>query len=58
MKHTHRVGQVVIMAGVKFPLIIDALIPGIDIAVVRRVFGETTANVRASDLTPVDQISW
>lgn len=52
--HTHNVGDVVIMDGVDQILIIDALIPGIDIAQVRVLCGSNTALVRASGLILFD----
>jgi hypothetical protein len=52
--HVRTAGEAVVMPGVSHVLIIDALIPGIDVAVVRAVFGETIMNVRASDLIPLD----
>ena len=52
--HVRKAGEAVVLHGVAHVLIIDALIPGIDIAVVRAVFSRNTMNVRASDLIPLD----
>lgn len=51
--HTRKAEEIVFMEGVDFPLIVVCTIPGIDAAVIRRLFDTPTALVRASALRPL-----
>lgn len=52
-QHTRKADEIVLMDGVDFPLIVVCTIPGIDLAVIRRLFDTPTAVVRASELHPL-----